>query len=103
MSEDIDLDETSFIACGVYFHKPSCALFVCLPCAHSTLGKLVRFTRIGDGVYESTNVSYFLNYFKSDDLKSIFLNRQNYDIMGWVGENFSLSSDGRFLKIGRKE
>ncbi len=79
------------------------SLFVCLPTALNTMGKLLRFTKIGtDGskaLYKYSNISYFLNCYQKEDPKSFFLNRENYDIVGKLENNFLLQekTDGLFL------
>ena len=97
------MEDLSFICNGVYLFKDNRdTVFVCLPCANDLIGKLVQYKKSTDTLYEKTNVAYFINYYIQGDIKSVFLNRNNYDIIGKVGNNFTLLDEGKYLVRGKK-
>ena len=48
-------------------------------------------------MYEKTGVSYFLNSYNENDIKSIFLKRENYEMLGMIGQNFVMSDNEEFV------
>ena len=101
MSEDkIDYFQTK----GVYKRIGSDDeyLFVCLPLASAALGKLVQYKTDTpnkfDSVYENTDVSFLLNCYDISDIRSLFVDIENYELVGCIGNNFELSEDKRYLK-----
>lgn len=82
-----------FVKDGVYSLRDVRGnLFVCTECYQGTIGKLVQYKKDGN-LYEKTGTSFFLNYFYEGDVKEIFLNRENYDMIGMIGVNFEISED----------
>lgn len=82
-----------FVKDGVYALKDlRDSLFVCVDCHQGTIGKLVEYKRDGT-IYEKTGNSFFLNFYYEDDVKEIFLNRDNYDMIGLLGVNYEFSLD----------
>ena len=89
-------EHTQFISYGVYCLNAISAkdmLFVCVPCSGAHVAKLVQYKHTSKGVYKKTGISYFLNGYKTDDIKSMFLRRENYEILGRIGSNYCLSED----------
>lgn len=87
-----------FVTNGVYIFKGDYnSLFVCTPVGTELIGKLTQFKKNTDTLYERTCISYFLNCYRDDDIKSIFLDRQNYDMIGQIGINFEFSKDEKYL------
>lgn len=82
-----------FVKDGVYKLNNSSDefIFICIPSAAS-FGKLVQY-KLEDGIYEKTGISYFLNFYQEGDIKSLFLNRDNYEMIGVLGQNFVMSED----------
>lgn len=83
-----------FVKDGVYKLNNSSDefIFICIPSAASSLGKLVQY-KYEEGIYEKTGISYFLNFYQEGDIKSLFLNRDNYEMIGILGQNFVMSED----------
>lgn len=71
-------------------------IFVCMPSTGTTIGKLVQY-KLNDTMYEKTGVSYFLNSYNENDIKSIFLKRENYEMLGMIGQNFVMSDNEEFV------
>lgn len=88
-----------FVKDGVYkLNGISDYLFLCTSC-NNTIGKLVQYIYNKDiDTYEKTSITYFLNFYSEDDVKSLFLRRQNYEIVGMLNKNFMLSDDASFLR-----
>lgn len=89
-----------FIKDGIYKLKSMSldTVFLCTSCAQTNLGKLCQFKKDENGNYFSTGVTYFLNYYKDNDIKSLFLNRQNYEMIGMIGNNFILKTSTMLVK-----
>lgn len=90
-----------FVKDGVYKFNNSedDFVFVCMPAMDSIMGKLVQYRNNGN-IYEKTGVNFFLNCYIEGDIKSLFLNRENYEIIGMIGQNFVLSKDEQQLLKG---
>ena len=89
-------EEQQFISYGVYSLNALSAehtLFVCVPCSGAHVAILVQYIQNTKRIYKNTGISYFLNGYKTDDIKSMFLRRENYEIVGRVGSNYCLSED----------
>ena len=88
-----------FVKDGVYKLKGiDDYLFLCTSCNNS-IGILVQYIYNNDiDTYEKTSVTYFLNFYTENDVKSLFLRRQNYEIEGMLNKNFMLSDDTSFLR-----
>lgn len=91
----MDIDDLKCFRCkGVYSFKDNRdVVFVCLPSANNLIGKLVQYKKCSNTLFEKTNIAYFLSIYFDDDIKSVFVNRENYDMIGLVGNNFTLSED----------
>jgi hypothetical protein len=61
------------------------------------IGKLVLFSKIKNR-YVRTSVSYFLNTYIEGDFKSILLNIENYELIGSINKNFTISDDRKTIK-----
>ena len=89
-----------FVRDGVYRLKGNKdSIFICIPSAETSIGKLVQYKNNGK-MYEKTGISYFLNCYQEDDIKSLFLNRDNYDMLGMIGNNFVISEDELYILEG---
>ena len=87
-----------FLKNGVYkLLSNNDSVFLCLPAATLVIGKLQQFKLIDDKKYEKTGNTYFLSSYKEDDVRSIFLNEENYEQVGLLDSNFILSEDGNVL------
>ena len=87
-----------FITNGVYVFKGDYdSLFVCTPVSSNFIGKLTRYKKETDTMYSKTNISFFLNCYPEDDIKSLFLDRSNYEIIGKIDSNYKFSKDGNYL------
>jgi len=92
--------QDAFVDGGVYVlhNMPSNTnVFLCQSVSGG-IGKLIQYSTDGNGrapdaVWEKTGVQYFLNSYDMGSIKSLFLNRENYDMLGLVGNNFFLSED----------
>jgi hypothetical protein len=92
-----------FLCDGVYMYKGMYdTIFVCISCFQQTIGKLVQYKRTTADIFESTGVSYFLNQYYEDDVKSLFLNPENYECIGKIGKNFEFSADDSKMFLIRK-
>ena len=93
----------SFVSNGVYAYKGiyDC-VWVCQPCYEDVIGKLVQYKKSSKTTFEKTELVYFLNSYFEDDVKSLFLKRENYDMIGLVGKNFELSADTDKTYLVRK-
>lgn len=89
-----------FVTDGVYKLNNSNDefIFVC-ETSNINTGKLIQYKNVG-GVYERTDLCYFLHTYKEDDIKSLFLNRENYEILGMLGQNFVMSKDRKQVLKG---
>ena len=98
MNELID----TFVNNGVYIHKcvPKC-IFVCIECYEDAIGKLIVYNKNGN-MWEKSCISYFLNHYYADDMKELFLDRKNYDMIGMIGNNFEFSKDEENMYVLRK-
>lgn len=76
-------------------------VFLCSSSASNTMGKLIRYNKIGcteeEIIYEKTGISYFLNWYQEDDIKGLFVDRDNYDIIGKLEDNFELKNNKKHL------
>lgn len=76
-------------------------LFLCVSTTSIQIGKLVQYRtdtpRKPGSIYEKTGVTYFLDCFYEDDVKSIFVKRENYELVGKVGFDYELSSNSQYL------
>ena len=68
-------------------------IWLCEKVPSGLCGKLVYYERVGKKTFNRTNMKYFLNLFKEDDVKSFFCNRENYEIAGCLGINYKISDD----------
>ena len=99
--------EDYFIGGGVYklnkMEEDNC-IFLCVPACGTHIAKLVMYEtkNIKTRTYQRTATSYFLNCYKQDDVKSLFLNRDNYEMIGRLGVNFCLSQDEKYILEGVK-
>ena len=77
----------------VYIYK-DCPemIFVCVPCYGDAIGKIVQYKKNGD-MWEKTGNTFFLNFYFEGELKALFLNRDNYDVIGKIGVNSEFSQD----------
>lgn len=91
-----------FVKDGIYKLKSvgSEIIFLCTSCAESSLGKLCQYKIEEDGTYLYTGITYFLNYYQEDDVKSIFLNRYNYEMVGILGINYLQQDINKLVKKG---
>lgn len=86
-----------FVTNGVYVFKGDYnSLFVCCPTSN-LIGKLTKYEKNTNSMYEKTCISYFLNCYNENDIKSLFLNRKNYEMVGKIGNNFEFSKDNEYL------
>lgn len=76
-------------------------VFLCSTSASNTMGRLTRYNKVGctekEIIYEKTGISYFLNYYPEDDIKALFVDRDNYDIIGKLQDNFELKDNKKYL------
>lgn len=81
----------TFVEDGVYSIKDSEEnnLFIIEAMSSKAIGKLVMYENISPGVYHRTNIQYFINDYKEDDIKEIFLDRSRYDMRGILGTNYT--------------
>ena len=97
------MEDLSFVCNEVYLFRDNWDIvFVCLPCANDLIGKLVQYKKSTNSLYEKTNIAYFINHYVDGDIKSVFLNRNNYAMIGSVGTNFTLTNEGQYLIRGGK-
>ena len=73
-------------------------IFLCTSSSQS-IGKLVQY-KLNGSLYEKTGVTYFLNSYHEGDVKSLFVCRENYDIIGMLGQNFVLSDNEQYILKG---
>lgn len=73
-------------------------IFLCTSSSQS-IGKLVQY-KLNGSLYEKTGVNYFLNSYYEGDVKSLFVCRENYDIIGMLGQNFVLSDNEQYILKG---
>lgn len=85
-----------FVEKGVYIIPNYKDLFLCER-VNNRIGKLVLYNKISKDIYERTQIQYFLNYYKENDIKELFLNAENYELMGIIDINFKLSADKKNL------
>jgi len=91
----------TFIEDGIYKLKNfKESIFVCSSSSSDHIGKLTQYIKDGN-IYEKTNITYFLNCYLTDDLKELFLKRENYDMIGKIGVNFDYYDDKHYIM--RKE
>lgn len=91
-----------FVQDGVYKMK-SCEdyIFICMSSANTSIGKLVQYKYDEDKkLYVQTGNTYFLNTYMENDIKTLFLKRENYDMVGLLGQNFVLSDDELYILEG---
>ena len=83
-----------FVKDGVYKLNNSTDefIFICLPSADTSIGKIIQY-KYNEGNYEKTGISYFLNSYQEGDIRSLFLNRDNYEMLGILGQNYVMSED----------
>jgi len=83
-----------FVKNGVYKlnNYSEDSIFICMSTAGDTIGKLVQFD-LHDGIYEKTNNTYFLNSYMENDIKSLFVKRENYEMLGMLEQNFVINED----------
>ena len=94
----MNLIEDTFIEGGVYQLKSSFdSVFLCESLSAHQIGKLVMYTKIDNKLYERTNTSYFLTSYNETDLKAIFANRSNYEMLGRIDFNFVMSTDTNYI------
>lgn len=74
-------------------------IFVCVPSGGTSIGKLVQYENNGN-MYEKTGITYFLNCFCDGDIKALFVNRSNYEMLGMLGHNYVMSDDDYFILKG---
>ena len=88
----------TFIENGVYSLKNSEEdnLFITEAIGNKTIGKLVMYENVSLGIYYKTNTQYFINDYKEDDIKEVFLNRTRYDMRGILGTNYIKEKDFLF-------
>lgn len=94
-----------FVSGGIYslnILETDKNIFLCLPTGGSYIAKLVMYRPVMDkgDTFEKTSTSYFLNCYKPDDIKSLFLNRDNYEMVGKIGINYCLSDDQNYILKG---
>ena len=91
----MDLELEYFVSNGIYLLKNHYdCIFVCLT-TRSGLGKLVQYRKQSETMYEKTTVSYLIKYYEEDDVQSVFVDRENYEMIGRIGLNFKFSDDER--------
>ena len=89
-----------FIDEGVYKLKAGGAsLFVCKGINEKYIGKLEEYEKASERnvIYEKTGNSYFLNGCQTNDLKAFLTNRQNYEMVGKINNNYYLSCNDEYL------
>lgn len=94
----MSLLQDTFIENGVYSIKNNedDNLFITEAMNNKTIGKLVMYENISSGIYHRTNTQYFINDYKEDDIKEIFLNRSRYEMRGILGTNYIKQKDFLF-------
>lgn len=103
-----DVLQDAFVDGGVYVlqNMPSNKTVFLCQSVSGGIGKLIQYTteenaKAPNAIWEKTGVQYFLNSYDIDSIKSLFLNRENYDMLGLLGHNFYLSEDdGTYLMKG---
>lgn len=83
-----------FVDKGVYKLKgnKSEIIFICEALPGNGIGKLVAYDKLIDNIYNKTGMSYFLNSFIEGDIKELFTQRENYDMIGLIGNNYEKNS-----------
>ena len=88
-----------FVENGIYVLKSSDtreSIFVCFS-VNGGIGKIVEYRtdnpRSPKAIYQNTGNTYFLNCYRVGDFKSLILNIDNYDMIGMLGHNYTLSED----------
>ena len=95
-----------FVDKGIYQLKQVTqknAIFLCESITGERIGKLVLFNKISERVYKRSSVAYFLNAYLKGDVKELFINRNNYDMIGLVGKNYRFTDSKEYIvdcKIG---
>lgn len=88
----------SFVSGGCYCLKEQYDnMFVCMPAAGNSMGKLVQYRKQTPTMWERTGITHFLNIYFDNDVKELFLNRDNYDMIGRLGDNYELSADEDYV------
>ena len=87
-----------FIEDGIYSVKDSKEdnLYIIEAMSSKAIGKLVMYKGISPGIYYRTNTQYFINDYKEDDIKEIFVNRSRYEMRGILGTNYIRQKDFLF-------
>ena len=62
------------------------------------IGKLVKYDKVSKIEYMRSSIQYFLNTYISGDVKSIFLDIHNYELLGVLNKNYIISSDRQIIK-----
>lgn len=80
---------TNFVDNGVYKLKnlPK-DIFLCSAVQGYGMGKLVRYENVGSKTYRETNMCYFISCYAEDDIKALFIDRNNYDMLGMLDKNY---------------
>lgn len=89
--------ENSFDVGGVYKHRLiDDSVFICVPHYSDKIGKIVQYKKEGDR-YNKTFNTYFLNCYITEDLKEVFVCRENYEMLGYINKSYKLSEDREYI------
>ena len=77
-----------FIDKGIYKLKTvSDSIFLCEALTGNRIGKLVQYKKEKNH-WKRTNFAYFITTYSEDEVKSIFIVRENYDMLGRIDVNY---------------
>lgn len=86
-----------FIEGGVYKLKSVRDENITICESLSGIGKLTLYEFLGDNLYMKTSTQFFLNNYKEGDIKELFTQRENYDLVGILGNNYIKSNTNEYV------
>ena len=98
-----------FVHNGIYIHKQIGnyeTLFICEASFAIPVGKLVQYITKdnpkGEAYWERTSIQYFLNNYIEDDIRELFVDRNNYEQVGMINNNFKFVGEDRKILIKQR-
>ena len=94
----MDILNDTFIDLGVYqLKQDKDSIFLCKSVSGNSIGKLMMYNRVSERIFEKSSICYFLNSYTEGDIKELFINRKNYEMLGRVDHNFVLTPNDQYL------
>ena len=88
-----------FVDRGIYkLNSVSDSIFLCEAIGANYIAKLVNYKQLLRDCWERTDTSYFITTYSENDIKSIFILRENYDMLGMIDNNFVFCDDRKYIK-----